>query len=181
MSRRIFGIETEYGVTCTFQGQRRLSPDEVARYLFRRVVSWGRSSNVFLRKGEAGTTMKAFVRMQLVKIVMLLTMIVVGFDILSFAMSMKDKRKTTIQSTIETVLIGLKPSFLQGDSVQANNFLFSLKKGRFIGCFKLDFGSLASNDCEINEAPIAKYESVEVPIEYDGNKYGRVELYFDFG
>ena len=45
------GIENEYGVTCTFKGQRRLSPDEVARYLFRRVVSWGRSSNVFLRNG----------------------------------------------------------------------------------------------------------------------------------
>ena len=45
------GIETEFGVTCTFKGQRRLSPDEVARYLFRRVVSWGRSSNVFLRNG----------------------------------------------------------------------------------------------------------------------------------
>jgi proteasome accessory factor A len=52
MDRRIFGIETEYGVTCTFAGQRRLSPDEVARYLFRRVVSWGRSSNVFLRNGS---------------------------------------------------------------------------------------------------------------------------------
>ncbi|MGH3427795.1 MAG: proteasome accessory factor PafA2 family protein, partial [Mycobacteriales bacterium] len=51
MDRRIFGLETEYGVTCTFRGQRRLSPDEVARYLFRRVVSWGRSSNVFLRNG----------------------------------------------------------------------------------------------------------------------------------
>ena len=51
MDRRIFGIETEYGVTCTSGGQRRLSPDEVARYLFRRVVSWGRSSNVFLRNG----------------------------------------------------------------------------------------------------------------------------------
>ncbi len=51
MDRRIFGIETEYGVTCTFQGQRRLSPDEVARYLFQRVVSWGRSSNAFLRNG----------------------------------------------------------------------------------------------------------------------------------
>jgi proteasome accessory factor A len=49
--RRIFGIENEYGVTCTFEGQRRLSPDEVARYLFRRVVSWGRSSNVFLENG----------------------------------------------------------------------------------------------------------------------------------
>ncbi len=42
MDRRIFGLENEYGVTCTFRGQRRLSPDEVARYLFRRVVSWGR-------------------------------------------------------------------------------------------------------------------------------------------
>ncbi len=52
MDRRIFGIETEYGVTCTFKGQRRLSPDEVARYLFRRVVSWGRSSNVFLSNGS---------------------------------------------------------------------------------------------------------------------------------
>jgi proteasome accessory factor A len=52
MQRRIFGIETEFGVTCTFHGQRRLSPDEVARYLFRRVVSWGRSSNVFLRNGS---------------------------------------------------------------------------------------------------------------------------------
>ncbi|MGH3441801.1 MAG: Pup--protein ligase [Nitriliruptorales bacterium] len=51
MRRRIFGIENEYGVTCTFRGQRRLSPDEVARYLFRRVVSWGRSSNVFLENG----------------------------------------------------------------------------------------------------------------------------------
>ena len=51
MDRRIFGIENEYGVTCTFRGQRRLSPDEVARYLFRKVVSWGRSSNVFLRNG----------------------------------------------------------------------------------------------------------------------------------
>ena len=52
MERRIFGLETEYGVTCTFNGQRRLSPDEVARYLFRRVVSWGRSSNVFLTNGS---------------------------------------------------------------------------------------------------------------------------------
>jgi proteasome accessory factor A len=51
VQRRIFGMENEYGVTCTLRGQRRLSPDEVARYLFRRVVSWGRSSNVFLENG----------------------------------------------------------------------------------------------------------------------------------
>ena len=51
MDRRIFGLESEYGVTCTLKGQRRLSPDEVARYLFRKVVSWGRSSNVFLGNG----------------------------------------------------------------------------------------------------------------------------------
>ena len=51
MERRIYGIETEYGITCTLRGQRRLSPDEVARYLFRKVVSWGRSSYVFLENG----------------------------------------------------------------------------------------------------------------------------------
>jgi proteasome accessory factor A len=51
LERRIFGLENEYGITATLRGQRRLSPDEVARYLFRRVVSWGRSSNVFLANG----------------------------------------------------------------------------------------------------------------------------------
>ncbi len=49
MLRRIYGLENEYGIT--FAGQRRLSPDEVARYLFRQVVHWGRSSNVFLKNG----------------------------------------------------------------------------------------------------------------------------------
>ena len=51
VQKRIVGIETEFGVTFSHQGQRRLSPDEVARHLFKRVVSWGRSSNVFLENG----------------------------------------------------------------------------------------------------------------------------------
>ncbi len=52
MLRRIIGIETEYGVTFALRGQRRLSPDEVSRFLFRKVVAWGRSSNVFLENGS---------------------------------------------------------------------------------------------------------------------------------
>lgn len=52
MDRRIFGLETEYGVTCAVDSGRGLSADEVARYLFRKVVAWGRSSNVFLRNGS---------------------------------------------------------------------------------------------------------------------------------
>ncbi|MBI9114944.1 Pup--protein ligase [Sanguibacter suaedae] len=51
-SRRIFGLETEYGVTCATPDGPGLSADEVARYLFRKVVAWGRSSNVFLRNGS---------------------------------------------------------------------------------------------------------------------------------
>ncbi len=51
MRRHIFGIENEFGITCTLRGQRRLSPDEIARILFRGVVTWGRSSNVFLENG----------------------------------------------------------------------------------------------------------------------------------
>ena len=52
MERRIYGIETEFGLTCATDGKRRLTPDEVARYLFRSVVRWGRSSNVFLGNGS---------------------------------------------------------------------------------------------------------------------------------
>ena len=52
MLRRIYGIETEYGVTFALRGQRRLSPDELSRFLFRKVVAWGRSSNVFLENGS---------------------------------------------------------------------------------------------------------------------------------
>jgi proteasome accessory factor A len=50
--RRIYGIETEYGITFSLRGQRRLTPDEVSRFLFRKVVAWGRSSNVFLENGS---------------------------------------------------------------------------------------------------------------------------------
>ncbi|WP_233493596.1 Pup--protein ligase [Desertihabitans brevis] len=52
LTRRIYGLETEFGVSSTSHGGRRVNPDEVARYLFRTVVSWGRSSNVFLSNGS---------------------------------------------------------------------------------------------------------------------------------
>ncbi len=52
MDRRIFGVETEFGISYSGPNSRPLSPEEVARYLFRRVVSWGRSSNVFLTNGS---------------------------------------------------------------------------------------------------------------------------------
>ncbi len=45
------GIETEYGITAVADGNRALTPDEVARHLFRPVVQWGRSSNIFLENG----------------------------------------------------------------------------------------------------------------------------------
>lgn len=51
MKRRIFGLETEYGIAFDSPVGRGLSPDHIARYLFRRVVAWGRSSSVFLRNG----------------------------------------------------------------------------------------------------------------------------------
>lgn len=51
--RRIWGIETEYGLTCAaLQGHRPpLDADEAARLLFKPVVAMGRSTNVFLRNG----------------------------------------------------------------------------------------------------------------------------------
>lgn len=45
--RRIMGVETEFGVTAYRAGETVLTPEEVARYLFRPVVASHRSSNIF--------------------------------------------------------------------------------------------------------------------------------------
>lgn len=50
--RRIFGIETEYGITCAAtQGRPPLDAEQAARRLFMPVVNRHRSSNVFLANG----------------------------------------------------------------------------------------------------------------------------------
>lgn len=47
LTRRITGIETEYGITLTLDGTRRLGPDEIARYMFRPVIAKYGATNVF--------------------------------------------------------------------------------------------------------------------------------------
>lgn len=49
---RIIAVERRYAAAAKLNGQRRLQPQEVMRYLFRRVVVWGRSSNVYLENGS---------------------------------------------------------------------------------------------------------------------------------
>jgi len=51
LDRRIFGLETEYGVTCTTTGTGRMQPDELARKLFRHAARPGSGTNLFLRNG----------------------------------------------------------------------------------------------------------------------------------
>lgn len=53
MHRRIFGLETEYGLTCASSvgSFPPLPPEEAARVLFQPLVSQGRSTNVFLPNG----------------------------------------------------------------------------------------------------------------------------------
>lgn len=49
MKRRVGGLETEFGLLAvTEDGRQALEPEAAARELFRPVVAWGRSSNVFL-------------------------------------------------------------------------------------------------------------------------------------
>lgn len=52
MDTRIIGLETEYGVHTVHPTKRPLAPDEVARYMFKPVVEWGNSSNVFISNGS---------------------------------------------------------------------------------------------------------------------------------
>jgi proteasome accessory factor A len=48
---RVIGLETEYGISCTLDGRRTIPTEDLARRMFRHVVAWGRSSNVFLENG----------------------------------------------------------------------------------------------------------------------------------
>ena len=48
---RILGLESEYGLTCMRGGTRQLSPEDVARYLFRLDLPGARTSNIFLENG----------------------------------------------------------------------------------------------------------------------------------
>lgn len=51
MDRRVFGVETEFAALHRPASGRGLPPDELARYLFRPVVDFGRSSNIFIPNG----------------------------------------------------------------------------------------------------------------------------------
>jgi len=51
-ARRIFGLETEFGLHLDTAVTRPVTPEEVAGHLFHSVVQWGRSSNVFLTNGS---------------------------------------------------------------------------------------------------------------------------------
>lgn len=51
-TRRITGLETEFGITSVLDSHRRLGPDEVARYLFAPVVEKYRSSNIYWRNAS---------------------------------------------------------------------------------------------------------------------------------
>lgn len=48
LTRRVMGVETEYGITYMDGDVRKLRPDEIARYLFRPVVDKYSSSNIFI-------------------------------------------------------------------------------------------------------------------------------------
>lgn len=52
LTRRITGVETEYGITCTEDGVPVQSADEVARLMFRPIVQTYGSSNVFIPNGS---------------------------------------------------------------------------------------------------------------------------------
>ena len=51
MKRRIFGLETEYGLTFRLHGEGRLTSADVARYLFTRALPEARNTNAFLENG----------------------------------------------------------------------------------------------------------------------------------
>ncbi|MEJ4112526.1 Pup--protein ligase [Corynebacterium kroppenstedtii] len=50
-TRRIMGIETEFGITCTHDGIQSVAPDDIARQLFHPIIERFRSSNIYTHNG----------------------------------------------------------------------------------------------------------------------------------
>lgn len=51
LTRRITGIETEFGISCTLDGKTRLGPEETARRMFRPVIEQFGATNIFTGNG----------------------------------------------------------------------------------------------------------------------------------
>ena len=51
MQRRIYGVETEYGIIFTPEGREELPVEQAIRFLFEKLVKTGQSPDLFLENG----------------------------------------------------------------------------------------------------------------------------------
>ena len=111
---------------------------------------------------------------------MLVVILITTIDVISYAILTKQKITDVKTKTAHTVLLGIKSAILRGDLIEASNFLYSLKRGNFIECFKLDLKKVATDDCETNLITAVGKDSEKFIIQYDNNVYGDVLLHFNF-
>ncbi len=137
-------------------------------------------SQILASKGHEAPSFKEVLRAQLLKALSFIVILIVAIDLTSYALSTQRRINEISARTSHTVLLGIKSSVLQGDLIEASNFLYSLKSGNFIGCFKLNLKLAETNDCELNGQTQDYSDSHELEIKYDENSYGTVTLYFDF-
>jgi signal transduction histidine kinase len=138
------------------------------------------TSQLLHRTKESEITFLESLQFQLIKLLLFIICLIVSLDSLSYSHMVKSKIAETRTKTTETVLVGIKSSIIQGNIVEASNFLYSLKSGNFIKCFELDIQKTHINDCSINSIDFKNSDSENVKIEYDGNNYGQIIVYFDF-
>jgi signal transduction histidine kinase len=119
-------------------------------------------------------------RFHLIKLLLFIVCLMVVFDTISYTIIVKNKIEDIRLKTANTVLLGIKSSIIQGNIIEASNFLYSLKSGNFINCFDLNSINTNVSDCSLNTIDFRKSESELVKIEFDGNIYGSVSLHFDF-
>lgn len=119
-------------------------------------------------------------RSQLIKVLLIVVVSIIGIDIGSYILTVRQKIADTKEKTSSTVLLGIKSSLIQGNIIEASNFLYSLKSGHFIKCFSLNALGTVIDDCELNHIKSTDpADSDIIEIKYDNNSYGSTHLYFD--
>lgn len=137
-------------------------------------------SQILSNKGLDAPSFKEVLRAQLLKALSFIVILIVAIDLTSYAFSTQRQINEITARTSHTVLLGIKSSVLQGDLIEASNFLYSLKSGNFISCFKLNLKLAETNDCELNGESQAYSDFHKFEIKYDENSFGTIALYFDF-
>ncbi|MGE3610335.1 MAG: sensor histidine kinase [Bacteriovoracaceae bacterium] len=130
-------------------------------------------------KGSSKENFRNSFNKQILKGVYFLTLLIILIDIFSYSSVAINKHNESIQNVRRTIELGLKPSITQGNSIDAINFLHSIKSGNFIKCFRLKMGQTHYDNCIEENVKTDDFKEILINLIYDGSQFAEGSILID--